>query len=60
VAGQLAAVPPHPGLELGDERRDVLPAHGQALLGGQPVDGALGVEDRIDPAHRLDGERRAR
>jgi hypothetical protein len=56
VAGQLAAALAHPGLELGDQRRDVLPADGQPRLGGQPVDAALGVKDGIDPAHRLDGE----
>jgi len=57
MAGQLAAVLPHPCLELGDKRRDVLPAHGQALLGRQSVDGALGIKDRVDAPHRLDGKR---
>ena len=33
--------------------------HGQALVGWQAVDGALGVEDGIDPAHGLSGQRRA-
>jgi hypothetical protein len=60
VAGQPATALAHPGLELGDQRRDVPLSGGQARRGGQAVDGALGVEDGIDPAHRLDGERRAR
>ena len=36
----------------------LLLADGQALLGRQAVDGALGVEDGVDPPHRLDRERR--
>jgi hypothetical protein len=38
----------------------VLLADGQPRLGGQAVDGALGVKDGVDPAHCLDGEWRAR
>jgi hypothetical protein len=60
VAGQLGAARAHPGLELRDERRDVLPAHGQALPAGQSVDGAFGVEDGVDAPHGLDGQRSAR
>ena len=44
----------------GDERRDVLLADSPALGSRQPVDGALGIKDGIDPPHRLDGERRPR
>ena len=44
---------------LGDQRRDVLLADGLALRGGQPIDGALGVKDGVDPPHRLDGKRGA-
>jgi hypothetical protein len=59
VPGQLAAALAHPGLELGDQRRDVLPAKDEPRCGGQVVNGALGVKDGVDPPHRLDGERGA-
>lgn len=29
------------------------PAQVQALVGDEPIEGALGVEDQIDPAYRL-------
>ena len=41
----------HPVLELCDERRAQLPAHGEALLGSFAADRALNVEQRIDPLH---------
>jgi hypothetical protein len=57
VARHAGALFTHPDLEPGDEGCDLLLSHGQALIGGQAVDGALGCEDRVDPPHRLGGER---
>jgi hypothetical protein len=59
VAGHAGALPAHPALELGDERGDLPLPNGEALIGGQAVDGALGGEDRVDLPHRLGGERGA-
>jgi len=56
--GHACALLAHPALEVGNERRDLLLPHGEALIGGQAVDGALGGEDRINPPHSLRGERR--
>ncbi|KAF2174632.1 hypothetical protein K469DRAFT_686407 [Zopfia rhizophila CBS 207.26] len=53
---QPAALLTHPDLELGRQRRDVLATHGKALFGRQPVDGTLGIKDRVDPPHRLGRE----
>ena len=33
-------------------------AQRQALVGGKPVELALGIEDQVDPAHRLVRQRR--
>ena len=59
MPGHLGSGGAHPGLQVGDQRCDVLLPHGQALVGGQAVDGALGVKDGVDPAHGLDGQRGA-
>ena len=58
VARQLAPFLAHPGFQRGDQRRAVLLAHGQPLIGRQPVDGALDVEQGIDALHRLQRDRR--
>jgi hypothetical protein len=55
---ELAAFDAHPALEGGDERRHPNLSHNAPLGRGQAVDVALDIEDRIDPAHRLDRERR--
>jgi len=57
MARHLAACRAHPGLEAGSQRRPMRLAHGEALLWGQAVDGALDVEDGVDPPHRLGRER---
>jgi hypothetical protein len=49
----LGALRGHPGCEFGNERRDVATALIEPLLGGKPVERALGREDQVDPAHRL-------
>ena len=43
----------HPRLELGNQRRASLPAHGEAPLGRFTVGRALDVEQRVDPLHGL-------
>jgi hypothetical protein len=48
----------HPALQVVHETGDPLLPHGATLIGRQTIDGALGVEDRIDPADRLDRQRR--
>ena len=60
VARHFAACPAHPGFELGHERRHVRLPQGEALLSRQAVDGALDVEDGINPPHGFGGERRPR
>ena len=60
MARHLAARPAHPGFEVGHQRRHVRLPHGEALLGRQAVDGALDVEDGVDPAHGFGGQRGAR
>ena len=54
----LARSAPHPSLQIGDERRDAGAASREALVGGEAVDLALDVEDRVDALDRLEGERR--
>ena len=48
----------HPVFEIGDERRDALAAHREALGGRAAVDLALDVEDRVDALDRLERQRR--
>lgn len=57
MTGHPGALLAHPGLEFGDEGCDLLLPQGQALLGRQALDGALGRKDRVDPPHRLGGQR---
>ena len=54
---ELGALRGHPGCEFGDERRDVATALIEPLLGGKPVERALGLEDEVDATHRLAGQR---
>ncbi|BCI65969.1 hypothetical protein AAJCM20276_05930 [Acetobacter aceti] len=49
----------HPGQQAIDHGRDALLSHGETLRQRCPIDGALGLEDRVDPAHGFHGERRA-
>jgi hypothetical protein len=58
MSRHLAPGGPHPGLQLRHQRRHLVSTHGQALLDGQAVNGPLGVEDRVNPSHRLGSERR--
>lgn len=58
MARELSARVAHPGFELGDERARQLPPNRQPLSGRAAVDGALDIEDRIDPGERIAGERR--
>ena len=53
---QLAAGCAHPDLQVGNQRCDAIPAHGQALIRRQAVDRALGVEDGVDPPHSFNSE----
>ena len=57
MAGELAPLAPHPAFEIGDEGGDRGAAGGATVLGRAPVDGALLIEDRIDPLDRLDRQR---
>jgi len=58
VARQAGAFPPHPFLQLANERSDALPARRHALGRRAAVDFALDGEDRIDAADRLARQRR--
>ena len=60
VAREPGTFGPHPVLELRDQRRAPLLAHRQTLLGGRAVDGAFDVEQRVDPLHSLQRQRRDR
>jgi hypothetical protein len=51
---ELAAFAAHPGLETGDQRRGADLAQRLPLSRRQSVDVALDIENRVDPAHRLD------
>jgi hypothetical protein len=53
-----AAFATYPGLEGRDERRDPQLSHSVPLCRGQAVEVALDIENRIDPAHCLNRERR--
>lgn len=54
MARQLRPRRAYPSLQFRHQRGDTFPPHGEALLGRQAVDVALGGEDLIDPSHRLD------
>ena len=60
MARQLAAFTTHPVFEGEHERHHPHLALGMPLGRGQAVDVALDGENRIDPAHRLDRQRRLR
>jgi hypothetical protein len=57
VAGEPGALAPHPGLEIGDDGTDRGAAGREAVIGRATVDGALAVEDRVDPSDRFDRQR---
>jgi hypothetical protein len=46
----------HPGLEVGDQRRDLRLPDGETCVGVVAVDRALGVEDGVDAGDGLAGE----
>jgi hypothetical protein len=48
----------HPYLEVGDQRRAVLLAGGKTLLRRLAVDGALDLEQGVDPADSLERQGR--
>ena len=48
----------HPELKVDHQRRHLVLPHDQALLRRPAVDRALGVEDGVDPPHRLGCQRR--
>ncbi len=58
VARQLAALLAHPRFEVGDQRRGLLLANGEAPIGRQPIDGALDLEQGVDAPDRFQGDRR--
>ena len=51
MAGRPGTGAPHPAFQLRHQRCHMSLPHGQALLCRQPIDGAFGIEDRIDPTH---------
>src|SRR5262249_43840291 len=53
-----AAFGSHPLLKRGDEWCDPDLPDGEPLRGRQTVDLTLDIEDRVDPPHRLDSQRR--
>jgi hypothetical protein len=57
VARQPGPLGSHPGFQLADEGSHVPLAQHQALFDGQPVEGALDVEDGVDPADRFERQR---
>jgi hypothetical protein len=58
MPGEFGAFAAHPLLESGDERSDSDLPRAMTLSCREAVDVALDVEDRIDPTHRFDRERR--
>ena len=48
----------HPRFQLADDGCRVFLAQYQALILGHAVEGALGIKDHVDPAHRFEGKRR--
>src|SRR6185437_16320414 len=57
VARHLAAHTAHPTLKIIHESGDPLLPHGTTLFDRQAVEGALDVEDRVDPSHSFDRQR---
>ena len=60
VTREPGALHAHPVLKFRDQRRAPLAAHREATLGSLAVDLALDVEQRVDPLHRLQRQRRDR
>jgi hypothetical protein len=60
VARHPAAHIAHPTLKIIHERGDLRLPHGATLFDGQAIDGALHVEDRVDPSDSFDRQRSLR
>ena len=58
VAGESGAFGVHPRFEFADQGGEVLLAQRQALVLRHTVEGPFDSEDRIDPAHRFQRQRR--
>jgi hypothetical protein len=58
VSEQLAPLIAHPGFQSGDQWRATFLTNRQSLLGRQPVDPALDIEQRVNPLDRFQGNRR--
>ena len=58
AAREFGALVARPGFQVGDQRRAQFLAHRLALFGALSVDRALDLEQRIDPPHRFQGQRR--
>ncbi len=58
MARQLAAFLAHPRFKCGDQRRSTFPANGEPAIGRQPVDGALDLEQGVDPPDGFEGDGR--
>jgi hypothetical protein len=56
VTCQPGAFGEHPSFELTDERLDPFLAECEPLLGRGAIDLALNRKDRVDAAHRFDGQ----
>lgn len=60
ATGELGELPQHVDVKIIDERTAELLPYLQALAGALAIGGALDLEQRIDPAHDLDRDRRER
>ena len=58
VARQLTPFLAHPCFERGDQRRGLFVANGKPPIGRQTVDGALDLEQGVDPPDCFEGDRR--
>jgi hypothetical protein len=58
MAREPSALFAHPYVETGDKRSALLLAHGLTLIGAEAIDGALDLEQSIDPLDSLQSNRR--
>jgi hypothetical protein len=58
VPGEPGPLAPHPCFQLAHEGCHVRFAQRQALIFGDAIEGALDIEDGVDPAHGFEGQRR--
>ena len=58
MARELGALFAHPYVETGDKRSALLLARGFALIGAEPVDATLDLEQSVDALNRLQRDRR--